>query len=421
MKKIILEIDRLDATIIGEYPFGKVSKALSFRPKGYQFTPPFQKGHWDGRIRFLKKGNKFPAGLVPRLQKFLKSLDYQVEIRYTYPLPPAFKKANIRTEFGDKTGRAYQLNAVMKALNQRRAIIKQPTGSGKTLIAGLIIKNLMRPTFFLTDRKVLMHQTYDIFVNVFGRDNVSRLGDGLKGKPRLITVGMVPTLHKMNVNTRKELLSMAEVLILDEVHKAKSKSWNKVLNSCYAIWRIGLTATPEEGGNIMNLEAHTGQIIQTANAKELAEKGYMVLPDIVISRISEPKISDRYDYDQAFRIGIIDNERRNRRIALMAKLLVRSGYGPVLIFSTKLDHLDNIQNWADEFELNYSILTGKDKSTTRKKEIQRMIDGELDVMLTSTIFDEGVDIPNLGSAILAGVGKDKGKLIQRIGRTKKKN
>jgi superfamily II DNA or RNA helicase len=417
MNEIILEVDRREAQIIGEFPFGKVSKELSFHPPGYQFMQAFQRGHWDGRIRFMKKNKRIPAGLVSRLQKFLISLDYQVKIQYTYPLPPTFKKENIRTDLKDTSGRAYQLNACMKAINLRRGIIKLPTGSGKTVIAALIISNLMRPTVFLTHRKEIMHQTYERFVHEFGRNNVSRLGDGLKGKPRLITVGMIPTLERMPVKKRADILSDRECLIADEVHMAKSKSWNKVVNACPAIWRIGLSATPKEGGMIMALEAHTGPIIFDAKAQDLAKKGYLTLPEIVLSRIAEPKISERYDYDQAYRMGIIDNDRRNRRIALMAKLLVAKGWGPTIVFSTKLDHIENMQYYADEFSLNYAILTGKDSSKNRKKEIERLKAGTLDVLFVSTIFDEGVDIPNMGSGIMAGVGKSQAKLIQRMGRT----
>jgi len=416
---ITLEVDRLEAQIIGEFPFAKVSKALSFHPPGYQFMQAFQRGRWDGRIRFMKRNNRIPAGLVMRLKQYLESLEYLVKIQYTYPLPPQFRKENIRTELKglDVKGRAYQLNATMKALNERRGIIKLPTGSGKTIIAGLIIKNLMRPTIFLTHKKDIFHQTYEKLVLEFGRNNVSRLGDGLKGKPRLVTVGMVPTLQRYSAKKRSDILSDRELLIADEVHLAKSKSWNKVVNSCPAIWRIGLSATPKEGGAIMSLEAHTGPILYDAKAQTLAKKGYLTLPEIVLSRIAEPKISDRFDYDQSYRMGIIDNGRRNRRIALMAKLLVAKGWGPTIVFSTKLDHIENMQAYADEFRLNYAVLTGKDSAKARKKEIERLKGGNLDVLFVSTIFDEGVDIPNMGSGIMAGVGKSQAKLIQRMGRT----
>ena len=49
-----------------------------------------------------------------------------------------------------------------------------------------------------------------------------------------------------------------------------------------------------------------------------------------------------------------------------------------------------------------------------------MKDGELDCIIASTIFDEGVDIPILDTLILAGGGKSKVRAMQRIGRVIRK-
>ncbi|MCK4777116.1 MAG: DEAD/DEAH box helicase [Actinomycetia bacterium] len=418
LKKLItLEIGKVEGQILGDFPLAKISKELSFRPPGFQFTKPFQKGHWDGRIRMLKKNAMFPAGLAPRLQKCLTSLGYALTIRYTYPLPPTYQKENIQIIMKDGTkARGYQANAVIAAINKRRGIIKLPTAAGKTIIAGLIVRNLMKPTIFLTHRKEILHQTYDRFLGEFGRNNVSRLGDGLKGRPRMITVGMIPTLEKMKPKERFELLNEFEILIADEVHHAKSKSWGKVLNSCQATWRIGLSATPADGQAIMPLEAVTGPIIFERKAKDLAEQGFLTVPEIVISRVMEPAISDRYDYQQAARMGIVENDRRNRRIILMAKVLIENKKGPVIVFSTVLDHIQEMENWAIKKKLKYIVLTGKDSSKIRKNAIEKMKTGEIQLLFVSTIFDEGVDIPNIGSAIMAFVGRSKTKLIQRIGR-----
>jgi len=45
-----------------------------------------------------------------------------------------------------------------------------------------------------------------------------------------------------------------------------------------------------------------------------------------------------------------------------------------------------------------------------------MQDGDLDVLVASKIFDQGIDIPQLDALILAGSGKSSARALQRIGR-----
>ena len=50
-----------------------------------------------------------------------------------------------------------------------------------------------------------------------------------------------------------------------------------------------------------------------------------------------------------------------------------------------------------------------------------MKNGELDLLIASKIFDQGVDIPQLDALILAGSGKSSGRALQRIGRVIRTN
>lgn len=55
-------------------------------------------------------------------------------------------------------------------------------------------------------------------------------------------------------------------------------------------------------------------------------------------------------------------------------------------------------------------------STERRKEVLDMLRAGSGIVISSPIFDEGVDIPSLDCVILAGGGKSQVKLLQRIGR-----
>jgi superfamily II DNA or RNA helicase len=62
------------------------------------------------------------------------------------------------------------------------------------------------------------------------------------------------------------------------------------------------------------------------------------------------------------------------------------------------------------------LLSGKDKTATRRQAVADLQSGKVRAILCTTIFDEGVDIPELRKVILASGGKSQVKLLQRIGR-----
>ena len=70
--------------------------------------------------------------------------------------------------------------------------------------------------------------------------------------------------------------------------------------------------------------------------------------------------------------------------------------------------------------LAVAFLDGQKSSKERLSTIKMMKDGNLDVLIASKIFDQGVDIPELDALVLAGSGKSSGRALQRIGRVIRK-
>lgn len=67
-------------------------------------------------------------------------------------------------------------------------------------------------------------------------------------------------------------------------------------------------------------------------------------------------------------------------------------------------------------QLRFAYVNGQDTSTRRKRIIEAYKRGEIDVLIASTILDEGFDAPLTEHLILAGGGKAEYRQLQRIGR-----
>ena len=60
--------------------------------------------------------------------------------------------------------------------------------------------------------------------------------------------------------------------------------------------------------------------------------------------------------------------------------------------------------------------SGKTKASARASILERFRSGELQVVLSSQLADEGLDVPRLDRLVLAAPSKARGRTVQRLGR-----
>ncbi len=176
-----------------------------------------------------------------------------------------------------------------------------------------------------------------------------------------------------------------------------------------AYMRWGLTATPfmKDKYSDMLLEGATGKILFKKSSKDLIDDKYLTPAEIDMILISKnEKVPNKWP--DCYNMGIVSNVERNTRIAEEIDKAVK----PCLILVTKIDHGAKIQNLCKSV---VPFLSGTDDSTVRQETIDNMVKNKTAVICT-TIFDEGVDIPDIRTVILAGGGKSQIKTIQRLGR-----
>jgi len=206
------------------------------------------------------------------------------------------------------------------------------------------------------------------------------------------------------------------MFVLDECQYAGSNTFQFLSReSKSAIHRFLFSGTPwREAGDDILLEAVSGPQIVNIGASELIEKGFLVRPYITFK--SMPTIRNiGSSYPEVYKNFIINNDYRNFYIADSTKKLVQSGRTVLIIYS-KIAHGEILQDFIKEQGVQSIILNGGNNSQQRSDSIQKVKDGECKIILASSIFDQGIDIPILDSLIMAGGGKSTARVLQRIGR-----
>jgi len=322
-------------------------------------------------------------------------------------------------------------------------VIKIATGGGKTVIAAAIVARLNLKTLFVVYSVDLLEQTADEFEKMF-RVDIGRIGGGYCDIKQ-INVCTVQTLHsafglkydaideenmfKEKISNKvlerkeeiREAVKSAELVICDEAHRATApvyiqmaQLWEK------SYFRYYFSATPFRDKSIdMVLDAYSGKLICNISASFLIDKGFLVpLTIYMLDPNEESKYKFvRKSFKSIYDKYIVENDIRNNLIVDSTLRLLELGKS-TLITVTRLNHGDMLCDMLDKAGVkSIAFIKGEVDSKMRKELLDKVRNKQLNVIVGSVVCDEGVDLPALDSAIMAGGGKSLIRSLQRVGRT----
>lgn len=217
-----------------------------------------------------------------------------------------------------------------------------------------------------------------------------------------------------------EFMESVTVMIADEVHHSKATTWYESLSLCSnAIYRVGLTGTVDKKDKMgwMRLQAVFADIVTRVSNDYLIEKGISSKPTIRLVPIQEPRnIEIINNYIEAYRLGIVENDTRNEMVAALADSYQKRRPGGILISVREIDHGNRIMEKLQARGLGVEFIHGSSDVDHRADQLERFSKGQLQILIASTIIDEGVDMKSIGCMILAAGGKSMRQQLQRIGR-----
>lgn len=321
--------------------------------------------------------------------------------------------------------RPYQKTAQFAAIKRVQGCILLPCGGGKTVIGVSIIGKLKRTTLVVVHTKDLRDQWIAQLIDKrktgMNPEDVGQIGDGIIDiKP--VTVAIVDSLWSIIKDKElRDLLKKFGICIVDECHHVPSNTFQKILPHLPAKVRIGLTATPErEDGQTKLMYWTIGEELFSYGTDELVKEGYLIKATI---------IPIETDFQYAGSVGakaseyvheladtLIRNKQRNTIITNIAIKEARNGES-VLILSNRRDHCRILNEIISVHkDIRCFALTGKVAKKIRQKVLEEVRSGKINILIATSLADEGLDAPILSRLILALPSKAKGRTTQRIGR-----
>jgi superfamily II DNA or RNA helicase len=427
--------------IVCEYDEAQdIADLFSFYTPNYQWSPKYQSGVWDGKLRLFDINNcLLPAGLLKKFLGYCKLNEWNYKIDDC--LLESGHKVSVDEilEFCkelkcDLVPRDYQIDAVRYFLHHRKMIGVSATASGKSFIYYILFNLLMYiyPDFkglLIVPRTSLVEQMAGDFQDYAKNyldfsQYVHRIHSGReKYTDKKITVSTWQSLKNMP----PEYFEKFNAVIVDEVHEATAKELPRITNHCInATYRIGMTGHLKECKIAkMQLTALLGNVKTFSKSAELIERGVLAGIDIkgIVLKYGDhitKQFAGRNKVEWQDETAIIRAiPERKRFICKLAAS--RKGNTMVLFkireYGRELHHLLK-KNFPDK-HVYYIDGTVKVDYREKVRKITEKHEGIIIVASYGT-FSTGINIKNLHNLIFAESVLSSIKVIQSIGRLLRK-
>lgn len=285
--------------------------------------------------------------------------------------------------------------------------------SGKTEIAAGLIKSFPVYWTFIVHRSGLMYQAAERFA-MRGITGVGVLGDGKVEVGQHVTVTTFQTMwSQIKTPAVKELLKKTQGIIVDEVHTLPGPTWSQVAEAFQeARYRFGLSGTPLDRSDQRSLitVGSIGPVIHRTPADVLVDAGVLAKPRINMVRVDQ--VVERPTYQGIYGAGVIRSQRRNATLLSC----IKTAQKPCLVFVTNLRHGAILLDEAKRAGMSAFFVRGDVEEAKRAELKDKLRSKTIDVVIASVVWQEGIDIPELASVVIAGGGKSVIAALQRVGR-----
>jgi superfamily II DNA or RNA helicase/HKD family nuclease/diadenosine tetraphosphate (Ap4A) HIT family hydrolase len=316
---------------------------------------------------------------------------------------------------------ALQQEALAALMDTRRegfsaGLVVLATGLGKTWLSAF---DSDRPEFrrvlFVAHREEILNQAIDNFRRVRPNASIGRMNASQRETDADLLFASVQTLGRMEHLSRFAPTAF-DYIIVDEFHHAAAPTYRRIIDYFQAKFLLGLTATPErmDGGDLLALCQENlvfeASVPDGVSAGLLCAFQYWGVPDLV-DYANIPWRNARFDPTELTAAVATDARAENA-----LEQFRKHGAQRCIAFCCSQRHANFMTDFFNARGIRTVAVHAGNESAPRTTSLQQLASGEIDVIFSVDMFNEGVDVPNIDAVMMLRPTESTVIWMQQFGR-----
>ena len=298
--------------------------------------------------------------------------------------------------------------------NFRRGLVVMATGLGKTWLAAF---DTARPQFrrvlFVAHREEILRQSLDVFRRVRPDADLGLYYGGEKHPDAGVLFASVQMLAG---NLHLFAPDRFDYVVVDEFHHAAARSYRRVIDHFQPGFLLGLTATPNRMDGADLLALCSDNLVYECPLTEGIASGDL-------SPFRYFGIADDVDYapipwrnggfnERALTEAVETQERAQHALDIWRD---KDG-GRTLAFCVTVSHADFTAEFFRSHGIAAAAVHSGPTSAPRAESVEQLRAGELQVICTVDVFNEGLDLPEVDTVLMLRPTESPVVFLQQLGR-----
>ncbi len=298
----------------------------------------------------------------------------------------------------------------------QKGLVVLATGMGKTYLAAFDAAQIgASRVLFVAHREEILLQAEASFLAILPHKRIGHYTGKQKDDECDLLFASVQTLGRV-AHLERFSRDYFDYIVVDEFHHAAAGSYQRLLEYFQPKFLLGLTATPDrtDGSDILRLCDHNlvyrRDLFDGINDQQLCPFSYYGIFDSEVDYEHIPWRNGRFDPDK---LSTQLATRGRARHAL--KEWHDKSQARTLAFCASRRHADYMAAFFEKAGISAASVH-TESNLTRSEALEQLGSGQLQVLFSVDLFNEGVDLPQIDTVMMLRPTESKILFLQQLGR-----
>ncbi|MBT2582818.1 DEAD/DEAH box helicase family protein [Planococcus sp. ISL-109] len=320
------------------------------------------------------------------------------------------------TDLSPRPAQQQALDALENVMEEEysRAMVVLATGLGKTYLAAFFARKFKR-VLFVAHRQEILQQAKESFQNVHPNKTSAYYHASEKDTSADFLFASIYTLGSQYHLDQFERDAF-DLIVVDEFHHAASPTYQRLLEHFDPEFLLGITATPDRMDNQDVYALCDGNVAISIHFLDAIERNWLapfryfgVYDNTDYSKIRW--LGNRYDEEE-----LLQAQLRTEYAEAVFDAWQTHKQTRTIVFCSTVRQTRFMDQFFRERGIRSMSLSGETPAQERKAARAQLDTGELEIIFTVDLFNEGVDIPKVDTLLFIRPTESLTVYTQQIGR-----